>query len=316
MSIINTTFQEDMEHIVSASFIDWNALQSKTFFVTGATGLIGYNLIAGLMYANKKYGLNVKVKALVRDENKAKERFADFKDEIGTTLEFVLGSVEKPINIEGTIDYIVHGASVTSSKGFVEQPVETIRTALDGTINMLELAKEKNVTSMVYLSSMEVYGYPTKGKKVTEDQIGTFVPQDIRNSYPLSKVQCEALCYSYAKEYGVPAKIIRLTQTFGAGVNYTDNRIFAYFGRCVDQKENIVLKTLGETERSYLYATDAVTAILVILQKGANGESYNAADEQTYCSIADMAQQVAASAGIEVEFDVQPAAANGFPNPL
>ena len=163
---------------------------------------------------------------------------------------------------------------------------------------------------------MEVYGYPEKGHKVAESEIGEFTPLNLRNSYPIGKIMCETMCCAYAEEYKVPVKMVRLTQTFGPGVNYNDNRIFAYFGRCVKEKKDIVLKTAGETERCYLYTTDAVTAILTVMLKGKNGEAYNAANEETYCSIAEMAERIASENGINVVYDIQPPEMNGFPQTL
>lgn len=305
-------FIEDMELVCNADFIPWEKLKDKTIFVTGATGLIGYTLVNALVYASKKKSLNIKVIALVRDVERAKERFKDISDEIT----FLVGNVEKFPEITEKIDYIIHGASQTASKAFINQPVETIMTALKGTENMLELAKNKNVSGMVYMSSMEVYGHPQKGHKVTENEIGNLSPLDVRNSYPISKIQCESLCCAYAKEYGIPVMSVRLTQTFGPGVNYNDTRVFAEFARCVSEKRDIVLKTKGETERSYLYTADAATAILTILLKGAPGQTYNAADEKTYCSIAEMAEKVAKSGGINVRFEIEDENKNGFPKTL
>ncbi len=313
---MNTILLEDLETVLNASFIDWEQFKNKTIFVTGATGLIGFSLISSLLYANEKKSLNLRILALVRNLEKAKSRFIDFSKDFDNSLNFVLGNVESFNFPEEKIDYIVHGASQTGSKEFVEHPLETILTALDGTKNVLALAKEKSVLAFVYLSSMEVYGYPQRGHKVFENEIGTFSPLDARNSYPLSKVQCESLCFAYAKEYGLATRILRLTQTFGPGVNYNDNRIFAYFGRCVAEKQNIVLKTKGETERSYLYTTDSTTAILTLLLKGENGKAYNACDESTYCSIAQMAERIANENGIKVVYDIQDTAKNGFPNTL
>ena len=110
---------------------------------------------------------------------------------------------------------------------------------------------------------------------------------------------CENLCVSYMKEYGIPVKIIRLTQTFGPGVTYDDGRVFAEFARCAIEQRNIVLKTKGETKRNYLYTADAVSAIFTVLLKGKSGEAYNAANEETYCSIYEMAQMVANMCGNE-----------------
>ncbi len=310
----NKQFVEDMEYISNAEFIPWDKFNKKTVLITGATGLIGYTLVNSLVYTNKKRGLNLKILALVRDMDRARERFKDIDGD--TALEYVLGTVEKLPEIAEKVDYIVHGASRTASKTFVNEPVETILTALKGTENLLELAKAKKVSGMVYLSSMEVYGYPEKGHKVTEDEIGALSPLDIRNSYPISKIQCESLCFAYAKEYGVPAMSARLTQTFGPGVNYNDGRIFAEFARCVIEKRDIVLKTKGETERSYLYTADAATAILTVLLKGKSGQAYNAANEDTYCSIAQMAEMVAKQGGIKVRYDIQDEAGNGYPKAL
>ena len=58
---------------------------------------------------------------------------------------------------------------------------------------------------------MEVFGTPKRGYKVTEKDAGSFDSTNIRNSYPLSKQLCENLCCSYAMEYGVPTKIVRLS---------------------------------------------------------------------------------------------------------
>ena len=97
------------------------------------------------------------------------------------------------------------------------------------------------------------------------------------------------MCTSYAKEYGVPVKIARLTQTFGAGVSAEDNRVFAQFARSIIEGNDIVLHTKGESAKPYCYTTDCVSAILYILLKGKDGEAYNVANQDTYISIKDMA---------------------------
>lgn len=305
---------EDIRLVSDTEFIDWDKLKGKTILVTGATGLIGASFIKSLNFANKKRNLGLKILGLVRDREKAEKRFEKIASD--GMLRFVVGRVEELPEIVDSFDYILHAASQTASKEFVQHAVETINTSVLGTFNLLKFAKEKNVKGFVYLSSMEVYGYPEKGHKVTEDEIGALSPLDLRNSYPIAKMVSESMTCAYAVEYGVPAMICRLTQTFGPSVNYSDNRIFAYFSRCVNEKKNIVLKTSGETERCYLYTTDAVTAILTIMLNGEPGHAYNAADEGTYCSIAEMAERVAADAGIEVKYDIQDEAINGFPQTL
>lgn len=130
----------------------------------------------------------------------------------------------------------------------------------------------------------------------------------VRACYPESKRMCENLCACYMKEYGVPVNIVRLTQTFGPGVEYDDGRIFAELARCVIEKRDIVLHTKGETKRNYLFTKDAVNAIITVLLHGENGQAYNAANEETYCSILEMANMVAKKCGkgdIKVKIELE-----------
>lgn len=184
-------------------------------------------------------------------------------------------------------------ASPTASLYFIEHPVETIKTAVNGTMNMLELAVDKSVKGFVYLSSMEIYGAPKTEDVLTENDLGYMNPLNVRNCYPESKRLCEALCASYAQEYNLPVMSVRLAQTFGLGVDKDDKRVFAEFARCAMKGEDIVLLTDGKSKRCYLYTMDAVSAILTVLLKGEAGQAYNAGNPETYCSIREMAEMIA-----------------------
>ena len=251
--------------------------------VTGATGLIGQTLVRKLINDGNS------VIAIVRNKEKAVELLGCENNK----LEYVVDDVTTIEPKKFNIDYIIHGASQTSSRAFVTEPVETIMTAVRGTYNMLEIARLSNVKGFVYLSSMEVYGYPETDEKIYENHSTNIDPMNVRSCYPESKRMCESLCSSYLSEYSVPVKVIRLTQTFGPGVKYDDGRVFAEFARCAIEGRNIILKTKGETKRSYLFIDDAVDAISAVMYNGIPGEAYNAANESTYCSIFEMASLVA-----------------------
>lgn len=258
-----------------------NELNGKKVLLTGATGLIGSSIVKVL----ENY--NVKIVAVVRNIEKAKKILGKY-----TNIDYLnYDIVDIPIE-NMKIDYVIHAAANTSSESFVDEPVEIIMNAINGTRRILEIAKYNNVKGMVYLSSMEVYGCPKSDLKISEDSESNLNTMSVRSSYPISKRVCENLCASYAGEYKVPVKVIRLTQTFGEGVVYDDKRVFAEFARCVLEKKNIVLKTKGETRRSYLYTKDAAMAVLTVLVKGKISEAYNAANEKTYCSIYEMAKLV------------------------
>ncbi|WP_153047011.1 NAD-dependent epimerase/dehydratase family protein, partial [Streptococcus suis] len=91
------------------------------------------------------------------------------------------------------IDFIIHGASVTASRDFVEKPVDTIFTALNGTKNILELAKVKKVKKVVYLSSLEVYGINELKESISEDDYGYIDFTQVRSSYSEGKRMAECL---------------------------------------------------------------------------------------------------------------------------
>lgn len=263
-------------------------MENKTVFLTGATGLIGQSLIRLLLSGPEQ---PARILALTRNRTKAKEAFAALPGR--EKLLWIEGDVRNLPEIPGDIDFMVHGAAETGSRAFVEAPVEVIETAYAGTKNMLELAGKKKPEAFVFLSTMEIYGAPEKDEKITEEHGTNLNTMKPRSSYPEGKRLCETLCASYASEFQVPAMVLRLTQTFGPGVRYDDKRVFAEFARCAVENKDIVLKTKGETKRSYLYTEDAAGAILTVLKNGASGEAYNAANEETYCSIREMAELVA-----------------------
>lgn len=308
---------EDFEQI-SKRNIPWNELKNKTFLITGATGLIGSLLTKFLLYANQAIGLNATVRAVVRNVEKADKIFAESKTE---ALSYVVADLEKEkICCEGDCDYIVHAAAVTASKLMVSDPVGTIRTAIDGTEKMLQLAVEKKVKAFIYISSMEIYGQPKTDGKTAEKDLGYVDIETVRSCYPEGKRMCECLCTAYAAQYGVNVISARLAQTFGAGILPTENRVFAQFARSAINGENIVLHTTGESEGNYVYTADAIAAILMLLVKGTAGEAYNIANEDSHITIRNMAELVAkkiAGGKIQVVIDIpEDSASLGYAPPV
>lgn len=275
-----SVLDEDIDNIIKD--FDFSCFKNKSVLITGATGLIGKLCVKSLVKASQ----NTKIYALIRNKEKALKIFGQ-----NSGIEFVVQDINDEIKLNEKIDYIIHGASATSSAYFVQNPVETIQTAINGTTNILEFACKNKCESMVYLSSLEVYGSDCD-ENTTENSYGYIDILNPRSSYSESKRLVETLCISYGSEYNVPVKIARLSQTFGAGVEITDNRVFAQFCKSVINKENIVLHTIGDTKRNYCYTTDSIRGIFTILTKGKNLNAYNVANKNTYISIADMAKSL------------------------
>ena len=289
-NIINQHTRRDCRDIVMSNLVNWQNFKDKTILITGSTGFIGVQTVLALSKASKDYNLNVKLILPVRNIKKAKSIF--YSELRFVNIKLIKQDINKKINYHGEIDYIIHAASNTSSKSFVDTPVETIDTTVNGTRNILELAKEKHAKSVVYLSSMEVYGTVNSDVPLKEDDYGYLDLINERNSYPQAKRLAETMCYSYFKEYNLPVKIARLCQIIGANIPYNDTRVFAQFARNVVEKKDIVLHTDGSTVRNYCYITDCITAIFKILTEGASGEAYNVANKDAICSIKEMAEKI------------------------
>lgn len=275
--------------VFANSFELANDLCGSSFLITGATGLIGSTMINCLLELNR----DIHIIAPVRNRKKAESMLEDNVHKI-ELIECDLLSFD--YSTIGSVDYVVHCAAPTSSKFFVDYPVETFYTIITGTSVLLEYAHKHQVKSFAYLSSLEVYGsISDDSKPITEDVQGYWNPMSVRSSYPMAKRAAENLCCLYAHEYGVPAKVARLTQTTGAGIAKDDNRVIAQFARLAAEGKDIILHTTGASARPYCYTIDAISAILYILLKGSAGEAYNVANEDTYISAKEMAEYLKAN---------------------
>jgi dTDP-glucose 4,6-dehydratase len=299
METNNKIRQADLEEIVQNPIID--ELKGKTVFITGATGLIGSEIVLSLLCANRLKDLGIKIVAQVRNYNKATVIFEKVLN--NPNLEFVVQDINNEFVYPKNVDYIIHCACVTSSKEMVEEPIKCIQTTVNGAKNILDFANSKNVAGICYLSSLEIYGNVNKATLIDENAYGFIDLTSPRSCYPEAKRLAEVLFASYCNKYGIKTSIARLAQTFGAGISKDDNRVFAQFAKSAINKKDIILHTKGETVRNYCYLTDCVTGIFYILLRGEKGEAYNLANTKTGISILDMANLVAQKNNINVKVE-------------
>lgn len=285
------TLNEDLREIISNPLINWDKLKNKSIFITGGTGLIGSILVKSILLKNKLENTNIKMFLLVRNKDEAERIFGK-----NDSIDYIVSNIQDYKPVEMKFDYIIHGASPTKSKFFVENPVETNDIAVLGTKNILEQAKISKVESFIYMSSMEMYG-TIDSENVTEEMQGFINPLEVRSSYSLGKRMCELYSYSYFKEYNIPVKIARIAQTFGAGISQKENRVYKIFADSILEKKDIVLKTKGTTIINFSYTTDTVIGLLYILLNGKNGEAYNLVSEKTGMTIFDSAKWLAEKYG-------------------
>lgn len=277
----------------------------ETYLITGATGYIGSMLVRYL----KEKDNNINVIALVRNKERAISILPKEIRIIQADLADRTAMLKLAMSGEIKCDYVIHCASVTKSAEMVSRPVEVIESIVNTTQNMMELAKDSNAKSVVYLSSMEVYGNIdcSDGHRVVETELGEVDILNARSCYPLGKRMAENICYSYYREYDVPVKIARLAQVFGRGVLPNDNRVFTQFARAVREGTDIVLHTEGTSMGNYCALDDALAGIEAILKKGTSGEAYNVVNEENTMTIRQMAELVVkqiADDKIKIVFDI------------
>lgn len=259
----------------------------KSFMVTGATGYIGRMLVRKLF---NSYGHDITITALVRDREKAKEVLPDETRII--CVDITDGAMMS--RIKERFDYIVHAAAITTSSYMVSHPVTTTDVIVLGTKNILDLALRSEITSMVYISSMEVYGSieSSRQQRISENELGDIDIRNPRSCYPMGKRMAENYCFSYHHQFNLPVKVARLAQTFGSGVSSDDRRVFAQFARSVLNSDDIILHTAGTSMGNYCAIDDALKGICMLLRHGTDGEAYNIANEDATMSIAEMAEMV------------------------
>lgn len=287
--------------------LDLSTLNDSRILVTGATGLIGSCLVDVLLTNPHR---NYQVYALGRNEERAHQRFNNYWET--ADFHFIRHDISLPLDSDICFDYIIHAASNASPNFFKEKPVEVIKSNIIGVENLMEHGIRHGMKRMLFVSSGEIYG-EGDGREFTEADSGYVNCATPRACYPSSKRAAETLCVAYAAEYGADVVIARPCHTYGPYFTESDNRVYAQFIRNLLDGKDIVMKSRGEQYRSWLYVVDAAHALLTILTKGAKGEAYNVADEQSNITIRALAELLAGAEDRQVVFDIDDANGNTTP---
>lgn len=281
--------QRDIDIILNNP-IDWECFRNKTVLVTGATGRLGMYIVEAINKADIDWNLNLTIIALARSEEKLRNVF-------GASLQLpnihtLVQDVTQPIEWDGDVDYIFHTAGAASPQDFTNWPVDTLWGHVQGTRNVLELAREKKSEKVLYVSTVETYGEWKSEEGIKEDDMGPMHCDNARACYPEAKRLCETMLASYEAQYGINYVGVRLCHTFGPGISLTDGRAFSQFIHNVIQGEDIVLQTDGSAERTYTYVADAIGAMLLAFTKGKD-HYYNVANLNNLISIRNLAELIA-----------------------
>lgn len=176
-------------------------------------------------------------------------------------FEFVRHDVCQPMHID--CEEIYHLACPASPVHYQRNPVRTIRTCIQGTLNVLDVAREVGARVLI-ASTSEVYGDPLTHPQV-ESYWGNVNPIGPRACYDEGKRCAEALAASYAAQYDVPVRIARIFNTYGPRMLPNDGRVVSNFIVQCLRGESITLFGDGSQTRSFCYVDDLIEGFLRLM---------------------------------------------------
>ena len=293
---------EDVVRILDAD-LPWGDLDGKVILISGANGFLATYLIEAMLGMRAALGVGpARMIGIVRTRANAEARFAHHAGR--DDLLFIEASVEDNFAVDGPVDFIVHAASPASSRFYLTDPVGVMKANLDGTRNLLDLARCKN-SRFLFVSSGEVYGQ-TERVPTGEADYGFLEPATVRSCYGESKRAGETMCVCWGHQYGLQVSIVRPFHTYGPGLALDDGRVFADFVADIVAGRDIVVRGDGLATRAFCYVTDAIAGFLTILLKGETATPYNIGNQDAEISMKDLAETLVGlfpAKGLKVAFD-------------
>jgi dTDP-glucose 4,6-dehydratase len=254
---------------------------AETILVTGGCGFIGTNFVRHML---ERYDYSV----INFDKLTYAGNLENLEDIAGDgRYTFVRGDIASPADVEGVferpIDIIVNFAAESHVDRSIMDPDAFIRTNINGTFNLLELARRKGVGRFVQISTDEVYGSLGDSGAFRED-----TPLSPNSPYSASKTAADILAMAYFKTYGMPVVITRCSNNYGP-YQFPEKLIPLMITNALADKELPVYGD-GLNVRDWIHVKDHCAAIDLVVHKGEEGNVYNigASNERTNIEIVDL----------------------------
>jgi UDP-glucuronate decarboxylase len=208
-------------------------------------------------------------------------------------FEVLRHDVQEQMTME--VDQIYHLACPASPVHYQRNPVRTIRTAVGGTLNMLDVARECGARILI-ASTSEVYGDPAMHPQ-REEYWGNVNPIGPRSCYDEGKRCAEALAASYASQYNVGVRIARIFNTYGPRLCEGDGRVVSNFVVQALRGQELTVYGDGQQTRSFCYVTDLIEGLVRLMASEHGWEPVNLGNphETTMLELAELARRLADS---------------------
>lgn len=280
----------------------------KTVLITGATGLIGSNLVDRFMQIE-----NVNVIALSHSKDKLNMVYSKYKN--ASNFQIVVQDVCDPLLKDmPPLDYVFHAAGSISRETIKNQPISIIRPNIFGTISLLEYLKRQKeekgiIGKIVVFSSATVYGVPSGNIRSFGEKDTEFSEQlhSITAPYSEAKRMAEVISLAYYRQHQLDVMIVRPSYVYGF-TPFAPNTAFYEFVRKVSMGEDIVLENPNAPKRDYIYIDDFVDGLITVATHGKIGETYNISsngDYGNFASIHEIAHTIITEANLLIKTSKQ-----------
>jgi UDP-glucuronate decarboxylase len=252
--------------------------------VTGGAGFIGSNLCEELLSLGHE---------VICVDNFYSSTRANILHLLGNPrFELLRHDITFPLYVE--VDQIYNLACPASPIHYQRDPVQTTKTSVHGTINMLGLAKRCRAR-FLQASTSEVYGDPQVSPQ-NESYVGHVNPIGPRSCYDEGKRCAETLCRDYAIQYNVDIRIVRIFNTYGPNMHPHDGRVVSNFIVQSLNGEAITIYGRGDQTRSFCYVSDTVAALIKMMNQDHRGPvNIGNPNETTVLHLAEMIRELTES---------------------
>jgi dTDP-glucose 4,6-dehydratase len=224
--------------------------------ITGGAGFLGSHLCDFFIAQGHE--------VICMDNLIKKENIENIAHLIGhERFKFVKYDVTEYLHVDGTLDNILHFASLASPKDYLDYPIQTLKVGSLGTHKALGLAKEKK-TRFLLASTSEVYGDPMVHPQ-PESYPGNVDPVVPRGVYDEAKRFGEAITMAYHRTHGLQTRIARIFNTYGTRMRLDDGRALPNFMVQALRGEDITVYGNGTQTRSFCYVDDLIEGIKKLL---------------------------------------------------
>jgi UDP-glucuronate decarboxylase len=223
--------------------------------VTGGAGFLGSHLISRLIE------LEHEVVCLDNLYTGRMQNIVEFRK--NRNFKFIQQDVQEPINVE--VDGIFNLACPASPVHYQKDPVRTLRTNVQGAINVLELAHRQNAR-VLQASTSEVYGDPSVSPQ-SEEYWGNVNPIGIRSCYDEGKRAAETLFSDYNRQLETDVRIARIFNTYGPSMSFDDGRVVSNLICQAILGKPLTIYGDGSQTRSFCFVSDLIEGILALFFK-------------------------------------------------